>query len=139
VPRISDKMQKLYDLREGLTAEIQQRERELDALRNRLKGIDAAIATISGVEFSNDPKRRNRRNVKKTVMDLIIQAADAGVTANEIVEQASIGGRRFDRPSVSSLLSRLKREGVLSFDGERYHLIRNQASEKPASLKIVGG
>ena len=131
-------MQKLHDLRESLLVEISQRERELEALRNKLRGIDAAIAAVGGASLSPEPRRRSRRNVKGTVMDLIVKAGMAGVTAHEIVDQAAANGRKFDRPSVSSLLSRLKREGVLSFDGERYYPAGTSQIDPPG-LKVVGG
>ena len=130
-------MQKLHDLRDSLLAEINQRERELEALRNKLKGIDASIAAVGGASLSPEPRRRTRRNVKGTVMDLIVKAGGAGVTAHEIVDQAAANGRQLDRPSVSSLLSRLKREGVLSFDGERYYPAGTRTD--PPGLKVVGG
>lgn len=136
MPRVTANMQKLNDLREGILVEIRQRERDLEALRNKLKGIDAAIAAVGG-EAAKDPRRRNRRNVKKTAMDLIVDAGSAGVTANEIVERAAVAGRQLDRGSVSSLLSRLKREGVLVFNGERYFLAGDRPN--PPGLKVVGG
>lgn len=130
-------MQKLHDLRQTVLAEISQRERELEGLRNKLKGIDASIAAMGGADILPDPRRR-RRNVKGTVMDLIVEAGRAGVTANEIVDRAAAAGRQLDRPSVSSLLSRLKREGVLSFDGERYYPAGSREIENGPGLKVVG-
>lgn len=129
-------MQRLQTLREALLTEINQRERELEALRNKLKGIDAAVAALSGVNLTQEPRRRTP-NVKGTVMDLIIEAGRDGVTAHEIVERAAANGRQLDRPSVSSLLSRLKREGVLSFDGERYHPSSGSEIENSPTLKVV--
>jgi hypothetical protein len=138
VPRVTVTTQKLQEGREALLIDISQRERELEALRNRLKGYDAAMATVTGTSVPPGPRRRTRRNVKGTVMDMIVEAGTAGVTAHEIVDKAAAGGRLLDRPSVSSLLSRLKREGVLSFDGERYHQTSAREVENSPSLKIVG-
>ena len=137
VPKVNANMQKLHDLRDSLLADISQRERELDALRNRLKGIDAAIAALSGNDTPPEPQRRNRRNVKQTAMELILEAGPAGVTAHEIVDRAAVLGRQFDRPSVSSLLSRLKREGILSFDGERYRPATSREIENSRTFKVV--
>ena len=39
-------MQKLQELRAALLIDINQRERELEALRNRLKGFEAAMSAI---------------------------------------------------------------------------------------------
>jgi hypothetical protein len=138
VPRVTVTTQKMQEGREALLIDISQRERELEALRNRLKGYDAAMAAATGTSVPPGPRRRTRRNVKGTVMDMIVEAGTAGVTAHEIVDKAAAGGRQLDRPSVSSLLSRLKREGVLSFDGERYHQANAREVENSPSLKIVG-
>jgi len=140
VGRMNEKMQKqkLLDLRDGFQKELDQREREVDALRNKIKGVDHSIAAISGVEVATDPRRQNRRNVKRTVMNVINEAGKAGVTSTEVVQAAATKGKHLDRPSVSSLLSRLKREGVLSFDGERYHQIAGDSVENPRNLKVVG-
>jgi hypothetical protein len=46
-------------------------------------------------------------------MEVIHEAGKGGVTAVEVVDRAAAKGRTLDRASVSSLLSRLKREGTL--------------------------
>jgi hypothetical protein len=135
MPKVSTSMQKLCDLREGVLVELRQREREIEALRNKLKGVDAAIAAVGG-QPQVAATRRNR-NVKQTVMDLIVDAGQKGITAIEVVERAAIVGRQLDRPSVSSLLSRLKREGVLSFNGERYFPVSSRGVESAPGLKVV--
>lgn len=135
MPKVSANMQKLCDLREGVLVELRQREREIEALRNKLKGVDAAIAAVGG-QPQVAATRRNR-NVKQTVMDLIVDAGQKGITAIEVVERAAIVGRQLDRPSVSSLLSRLKREGVLSFNGERYFPASSRDIESAPGLKVV--
>jgi hypothetical protein len=136
MPKVSANMQKLCDLREGVLVELRQREREIEALRNKLKGIEASIAAVGG-QPQIEARRRNR-NVKQTVMDLIVDAGQRGITAIEVVERAALAGRQLDRPSVSSLLSRLKREGVLSFNGERYFPASGREIESAPGLKIVG-
>ena len=68
-------------------------------------------------------------------MDLISQAGDLGVIADEIVSNAVTMGRQLERGSVSSLLSKLKADGVLRFDGERYYPVRSGApSPEPSKV-----
>jgi hypothetical protein len=136
MPKVSASMQKLHSLREGVLVELRQREREIEALRNKLKGIEASMAALGG-DQPIEAKRKNR-NVKQTVMGLIVDAGSAGITAVEVVERAALAGRQLDRPSVSSLLSRLKREGVLSFNGERYFPASSREIESAPGLKVVG-
>jgi hypothetical protein len=116
--------------------ELRQREREIEALRNKLRGIEASMAALGG-DQPIEATRKNR-NVKKTVIGLIVDAGSAGITAIEVVERAALAGRQLDRPSVSSLLSRLKRENVLSFNGERYFPTSSREMESVPGLKIVG-
>jgi hypothetical protein len=106
-------MQKLLDQRARLAADI-------EAMRNKLAGIDMAIATLRGNEPESGVSGSPRANVKGTMLSIINDAGKAGVTASEVVERANAMGRSLDRGSVSSLLSRFKREGLLSFDGARY-------------------
>ena len=135
--RTRAEVQKLRELREGFHEELILREREVEALRNKIKGLDAGIATLEGVDIATDPRRRTRRNVKKSVMEIIADSAKAGVTAIEVVERAAAKGKQLDRGSVSSLLSRFKREGVLIFNGERYYPAAPPVLEVPAALKVV--
>ena len=129
-------MQRLDELRERLVAEIAAQERTLYALQNKLAGLDAARAAmageLTGLKQASPPRRRN---VTRTVMELIEAAGSAGVTANEVVERALGQGKELDRASVSSLLSRYKREGFLTFDGERYRAASPHGPQP--SLKIV--
>lgn len=125
-----ESMQKLMELRERLVGEISRHQQAIEALKNQLIGVDQAIKTV-GPDLGAAP----RRNVKKTVMEVIHEAGKAGVTAAETVDRAAAKGRTLDRASVSSLLSRFKREGALTFDGERYFEASAQPAEVP--LKIV--
>lgn len=132
--RNNAQMQKLLEARERLMADIKEKERGIEALKNKLLGLDFAIGTLSG--GSEGGAQRPRRNVKRTIMELINTAGDGGVTAAEIVQRAEALGRSLDRGSVSSLLSRFKREGVLRFDGERYYPVASPAPQEPV-LKVV--
>ena len=120
--RTTANMQKLLDLRERQVSEIQDLQRKLDAAKERLSGIEASIVALGGeipVEGISGQKSA-RRNVKKTVMAIVQEAGPAGVTASEVMDRAAAQGRELEKGSVSSLLSRFKRDGALTFDGERY-------------------
>ena len=130
-------MKNLIDLRDRLAAQIVEATHALEALQNKLLGVDAAIATMRGtVVHSGAP--RPGRNVKRTVMEVVQEAGKLGVTVNDVLERATAKGRLLERGSVSSLLSRFKREGVLTFDGERYHSVQPVASDLTPTLKVVG-
>ena len=104
----------------------------LEALRGESRGIDHAISILNGIEKPQDEpdgqmplnidiplskrQRQPRGAVKEVVLDLIMKHADSGLKASEVVDFAVQMGRDLDRTSVASLLSRLFREGTLSFD-----------------------
>jgi hypothetical protein len=128
-------MQRLEELRERLLADIATQERALYALQNKLAGVDAAIAAMKGTALPVDHAPSRQRNVTRTVMEVIEETGTKGVTAAEVVERAAAKGKILYRASVSSLLSRNKREGLLTFDGERYHTAPKQ--EPQPTLKVV--
>lgn len=100
---------------------------EMEALRNKIAGLDMAIALLRGDQSEegvpSPSKRAKRGNVKEAVLDLISESGEAGLSATDCVAAARASrGLDLDRGSVSSLLSRLKKDEVLFYDGERYRL-----------------
>jgi hypothetical protein len=131
--RNRENMQKLTELRDRLAADIGRHQAAIEALRNQLLGIEQAIKTLGGDAVGAGSSRRT--NVKRTVMEIIHDAGTMGVTAVEVVGRAQVLGRSLDRASVSSLLSRLKREGTLTFNGERY--FEAPPRQAPDIFKVV--
>jgi hypothetical protein len=128
-------MQKLMERRAQLVTqakEIHDRLAELDLMISMLRGEESNAMEASPVP----PTPRRRKNVKRTVMDLIGKADTVGVTAAEIVDRARILGHNFDRGSISSLLSKFKAAGALSFDGERYYP-SSKAPSPELPLRVV--
>lgn len=118
--RKSEQMKAIQDLRDRHAGEVADLERRLAEARIRLQTLDQAVAAAGGTPIPQTPAGKRQSNVKNTVMGIINEAAEAGVTAVSVVEAAAAKGKALDRNSVSSLLSRLKREKTLTFDGERY-------------------
>ncbi|MGB9141248.1 MAG: hypothetical protein WCB71_03515, partial [Aestuariivirga sp.] len=56
-----------------------------------------------------------------TVLSIVTSSESAGVTVNELMNKAKTDGVALERASVSSLLSRLKREGILQIKDGRYY------------------
>ena len=136
--RMNANMQKLFELREGYKAEIRSLQQQIEVLQNKLLGVEDSIKALGGDVESLDSTTggARRRNVKRTVMAIINQRVKEGVTASEIVTFAADTGRELDRASVSSLLSRLKADQVLTFDGERYY--PTPSSDVPTSpLRVI--
>jgi DNA-binding transcriptional ArsR family regulator len=108
-------MKTLLDERQRLTGLIEQQTREIEFLKRELATVDRMIAASGGAP--TEP-RRKRPSVKAAVLTLLAQHKEAGLTASEVVE-ADPG---LDKASVSSLLSRLKKDGLLTLEGSKYRI-----------------
>jgi hypothetical protein len=110
-------MKRLQEERERLLA-------QMEALRNQIVGIDRAIAVLEGTEYKT-PEARPRertRNVKDIVLGLLADAGTGGLSVNQVLEKALAKGSELDRGTVSSLLSRLKREHTLDLETGQYFI-----------------
>lgn len=103
---------------------------ELAAAQARLHEVESLIRLMGG-ETAPEPSRAatildriRRGDLNNIVLSLYDQAAEAGLSTAECVAAASKAGTPLKATSVSSLLSRLKSDGVLMYDGERYRLKR---------------
>jgi hypothetical protein len=108
----------------------------LDSVRREidiLKGQEALLLKMIR-DASGEPKvklRAPRSNVKQTVLDLLEKAGEAGLNAATAVDTAAKAGTTIERGTVSSLLSRLKNEGVVTYDGSVYRLIKTRPDAGP--------
>ncbi len=114
-----ENMEKLHLERERLKAQIA-------SLEGELRGIERAINMLKGNDADSNPnpvyRKRQRGGIKDVVLKMVEDSGSRGTVASEIVEKAEKSGQSLDRNSVSSLLSRLKREGSLSYDDGRYRV-----------------
>ena len=107
-------MQRLLDQRDQLL-------REIEALRHKVAGIEMAIALLDNPA---DPKAppRSTRSVKTVVLDLLKEMGTTGLSATAAVELANRRGISLNAASVGSTLSRFKRDGIVSLQGDKYRL-----------------
>lgn len=101
----------------------------------KLKAQEALLLDMIRVE-TGEPMiraRAPRSNVKLAVLDLLARFQESGLNAAMAVEYAKEAGSNLDRGSVSSLLSRMKNEGVVVYDGAVYRL----APSKKTSPGVV--
>jgi hypothetical protein len=108
----------------------------LSRIDGRIEGLREALRLHGGEsQFVADPlvRRRARRgNLKETVLGLAGEVEDRGLTAEGCVAMAKGKGIDLVQGSVSSLLSRLKNDGVMFFDGQVYRL-KQYAGPKSAA------
>lgn len=104
---------------EKMKALLEERDRlrkEIVGLQRELSGLERAIRIVDDVGIATERTGGKRPNVKGTILGVVNDRGALGVTVYEIVEAASDRGQTLDRGSVSSLLSRLKKEGTLTYD-----------------------
>lgn len=71
----------------------------------------------------SERKRARRGDLKETVLEMAEKVSEHGMTPEECVALAKAEkGRDLVPASVSSTLSRLKNDGVMFFDGQKYRL-----------------
>jgi len=91
----------------------------------KIEGLREALRLGGGAPTAPEPetrKRTRRGNLKETVLSLAEEVADSGLTAERCVALAKSKGIDLVHGSVSSLLSRLKTDGIMFFDGQVYRL-----------------
>ena len=105
-------------------------EAERKAFNNRMdgkiEGLREALQLNGGVipnpQPTEDRSRARRGNLKETVLLLAQEVAERGMSSDECIRLAKAKGVDLVPGSVSSLLSRLKNDGVMFFDGQKYRL-----------------
>ena len=120
---MAGKMKPQIERLEKLRADLQGK---VDQLTQQLAGVDMAIETLrlEGVKDSlgwgAPPAKKRARNVKNDILRLLEEAGASGLSANDVVAKGAAEGITLDRGTVSSLLSRLKKEGTLTYNGTEY-------------------
>ena len=106
-----------------LLAKQEQIKAEIAALHNQLKGLEMAMALLNDEDHKIETPvatRPRSKNVKETVLTLVQNAGIDGINVNGVLDNAKDIGIHLDRGSVSSLLSRMKRENVLDMVDGKY-------------------
>jgi len=132
--------------KDNMKALLEQRDRlqaDLEALRNRIAGLDMAIAILQGATPTAKTETQvsaRRSGVKAFVLDLLQDRGAHGLNAAIAVEIASARGVLMDRASVSSLLSRLKQDGIVSYgEDNMYRLAEFTPAVRDPEIKSLIG
>jgi hypothetical protein len=123
---------KVAEMRTRIVAEIQDLEQKLQEAKVKLALCDELLGEDGG-----DPSGSRGRNTKKTVMTIVTEADRAGVTPTEVVEKAAAKGKSLNAGSVASLLSKLKADKTLVFNGMRYYVAGREPPEDVPALRAV--
>lgn len=125
---------------QSLQERLEDIRRDLDRVGREQEKIKAQESLILDMirEAKGEPKaklRAPRSNVKQTILAMLEDAGVIGINATGAVERAARNGVSLERGTVSSLLSRLKNEGVVSYDGAAYRLSTIKGS--PATVHPI--
>lgn len=113
--------------------------RQREALDNQIAGLERAIALFDGEPQDGAHPASSgaiRGRVKTLIIDLLKEVGTTGLNAQTAVDLADRRGVSVGKESVSSLLSRLKKDDVVVYDGDRYRL--KEFAQAPR-FQIVGG
>lgn len=104
-----------------LIAQRDQLIKEIEALRNKVSGIEMAISLLEG-DTAVAPTGKRQSGLKTLILGMLEEVGTTGLNAASAVELANRRGQTIQGGSVSSTLSRFKKDGVVEYDGERYRL-----------------
>jgi hypothetical protein len=99
---------------------------QAEAVSNKIQGLELAISIIQkgdgGADDADAEVAKPATNVKALLLDLAREAKAEGLNANISVKMAAKRGVALKRGTAASNLSRLKTDGALVHDGQRYKL-----------------
>jgi hypothetical protein len=105
-------------------------------LQGELTGIEKAI-TLAEHPFAAAPLERPQRgNAKTLLIDLLQEVKEGGLNASLAEQLAAQRGKVLKRGTAGSNLSRMKADGVVNYDGDKYRL--PQYTRAPL-LAVAGG
>jgi hypothetical protein len=119
--------------------EIARTDSEIARLQAIREGLILAKAALNGeLEPKVEVKKRSA-NVKPLILDIMSVAGRTGSTSSQVFSAVRESAPNVSKETVGSVLSRLKSDGALSFDGERYYDTRfsPKAEPRPFEPKVI--
>jgi hypothetical protein len=109
----------------SLEEEVSRIDAEIERLKARRQAFLDAMAIVSGVTPTEPqppaPARKRAANVKPLILEIMAHALDKGATSAEVDELVRQKVPNVAKDTVGSVLSRLKGDGALVHNGERYY------------------
>ena len=103
-----------------LDEQIAMIDRQIQELQFKRLGLLEFKSSLSGEPETAVVKKR-ATNVKPMVLDIMRVAGAQGATSAEVYDLARRLNPIIGRETISSVLSRLKADGALTYSGERYY------------------
>lgn len=113
---------------------------ELQSIREqiaRLKAQEEVLLKLQrGMTGVEETKRKRAPSVKPLVLDIMSKLGAAGGTSQAVDTFVRMENPQVAKDTVGSVLSRLKADGALVYDGERYYEKRH-APPSESRLRII--
>lgn len=122
-----------------LDAEITRLDAEIARLQGERAGLLRAKELLTGEEtpIKLEPRKRVT-SVKPLVLDIMSDVGAAGATTAEVDDRVRGMVPAVAKDTVGSVLSRLKSEGALVYEGDRYYEKRHAPERRPFDpLRVV--
>ena len=89
----------------------------------RLKAQEEVLLELKAHASGEPPATPRKRspNIKPLVLDIMSRAGWAGATSSDVDKEVREKVPTVAKDTVGSILSRLKSDGALTYDGERYY------------------
>jgi hypothetical protein len=93
---------------------------EIDKLKAQEEVLLKILAQANGEPGPSAPRKRSP-SIKPLVLDIMARAGFTGATTAEVDKEVREKVPSVAKDTVGSILSRLKSDGALTYDGERYY------------------
>ena len=96
---------------------------EMEALRNKIAGLDIAIKLVSAEpEHSSSVAASGKVRVSDTIVELLRDSGQRGLKPTVLVELAAARGIRLNRGSVYTILNRMEHMGTVAHENTHYKI-----------------
>jgi hypothetical protein len=96
---------------------------ELEALKHRIGGLELAMSLLEKEDDDQSDETSGRGKAKELLLDLLREVGTTGLNANIAAQIALRRGKKLARGTAASTLSRLKADGIVSHENDRYRLV----------------
>jgi hypothetical protein len=121
-----------------LDDEIARLDAEIARLQGERAGLMRAKSLLTGDPEPPREPRKRAVSVKPLVLDIMASVGDAGATTAEVDAKVRESVPAVAKDTVGSILSRLKSEGALVYEGDRYYEKRFSPERRPFDpLRVV--
>jgi hypothetical protein len=127
--------------KDWLREQIAKLDIEIDGLKMRRQAFVDVLAKFSGEDqparSSSETGRRRSANITPLVLDIMAEVGATGATSKDVDERVRERVPTVARGTVAAVLSRLKGDAALVYDGIRYYDARSAPGKPPPIFRVA--